>query len=314
MYWGVALFQGLCWLSLLALVGTYTWLSVRQHRVHPGLWLALGIFVMSWLESPYDNVMFAVFHPDFYRLPSWPLINLTQGGLPVIAPTGYIMYFLLPAAIAVPIGRWAVRRYRWREPYALLGVGLMVGMVFDAVIETSQASFLHLWTFARTTPGLTVFPGTAAQVPVTVYLAMGLFMMVATYLLGRRIDDEPVLDRWVATKVRPGPARTVAVAVAYVAVTHAVYLATMAPHAITKHAGMLTVAGPEQPYPGIAPQPAGVQANGAVGTLILVVWLVGLAVGAFLLARRFDPAAATGRDAAKDASAQKVPAHLRAHS
>ena len=144
MYWGVALFQGLCWVSLLALVGTYTWLSVRQHRVHPGLWLALGIFVMSWLESPYDNVMFAVFHPDFYRLPSWPLINLTQGGLPVIAPTGYIMYFLLPAAIAVPIARWAVRRYGWHEPYALLGVGLVVGLVFDGVIdEVGGAGRVH---------------------------------------------------------------------------------------------------------------------------------------------------------------------------
>jgi hypothetical protein len=310
MYWGVGLFQGLCWVSLLALVGTYTWLSARQHRVHPGLWLALGIFVMSWLESPYDNVMFAVFHPDFYRLPSWPLINLTQGGLPVIAPTGYIMYFLLPAAFAVPIARRAVGRYGWREPYALLGVGLVVGMVFDGVIETSQASFLHLWTFARTTPGLTVFPGTAAQVPVTVYLAMGLFMMVATYLLGRRIDDEPVLERWVATKVRPGAVRTVAVAVAYIVVTHAVYLATMAPHAITKLAGMLTVAGPAQPYPGIAPQPAGIQANGAVGTLILVGWLVGLAVGAFVLARRFDPAAATGRGTTKVPSPQTVSAEL----
>ena len=121
---------------------------------------------------------------------------------------------------------------------------------------------------------------------------MGLFIMVATYLLGRRIDDEPLLDRWVATKVRPGPLRTVAVAVAYIAVTHAVYLATMAPHAITKLAGMLTVAGPAQPYAEIAPQLAGIQAHGAVGTLILVLWLVGLAVGAFLLARRFDPGAA----------------------
>ena len=83
------------------------------------------------------------------------------------------MYFLLPAAIAVPIARWAVRRYGWREPYALLGVGLAVGMVFDGVIETSQASFLHLWTFARTTPGLTVFPGTTAEVPVTLLSGHG---------------------------------------------------------------------------------------------------------------------------------------------
>jgi hypothetical protein len=293
MYWAVAAFQGLCWVSLLALVGTYTWLSLRQHRVHPGLWLALGIFVMSWLESPYDNVMFAVFHPDFYRLPSWGPIGLTQGGLPVIAPTGYIMYFLLPAAIAVPIARWAFRRYGWRESYALLGTGLLVGMVFDGVIETGQASFLHLWTFARTAPGLTVFPGTAAQVPVTVYLAMGLFMMVTTYLLGRRIDGEPMLDHWVATRVAAGSGRVVAVGFAYVAVAHAVYLATMTPHVITKLAGMLTVAGPAQPYAEIAPQPAGGQANGAVGTLILVVWLAGLGVAAFLLARRYDPAASS---------------------
>ena len=106
------------------------------------------------------------------------------------------------------------------------------------------------------------------------------------------------------------PRSTVAVAVAYIVVTHVVYLATMAPHAITKLAGMLTVAGPAQPYPGIAPQPAGIQANGAVGTLILVGWLVGLAVGAFVLARRFDPAAATGRGTTKVPSPQTVSAEL----
>jgi hypothetical protein len=77
---------------------------------------------------------------------------------------------------------------------------------------------------------------------------------------------------------------------------------------------MLTVAGPARPYAEIAPQPAGIQANGAVGTLILVVWLVGLAVAAFLLARRFDPGAAPRTSSVKDASAAQVSAGLSTHS
>jgi hypothetical protein len=289
-FWGVVVFETACWVGFPALVGTFAWQSIRRRRVQTGLWLALGILCMSWLESPYDNTMYAVFHPDFHRLPAWGPIGATQGGLPVIAPPGYVVYFLLPAVIAVPIARWAMRRFAWREPYALLGMGLAVGMIWDGVIETGQASMLHLWTFTRTAPGLTVFPGTVAQVPVTVYLAMGLFIMAATYLLGRRVDGEAVLERWVAVRTRPGARRTVATAVTYIVAAHIVYVATMIPHAITKLAGMLTLAGPLQPYPQIAPQPAGLQTNGPLGAAILVVWLIGLAVGAFVLARRYDPA------------------------
>jgi hypothetical protein len=301
MFWGVAVFQTACFVGFPALVGAYAWQSVRRRRVQAGLWLALGILSMSWLESPYDNTMYAVFHPDFARLPAWGPIGLTQGGLPVIAPPGYVVYFLLPAVIAVPIARWAMRRFGWSEPTALLGVGLAVGMAFDGVIETGQASTLHLWTFARTAPGLTQFPGTVAQVPVTVYLAMGLFMMAVTYLLGRRVgDDEPVLESWVAARTAPGNGRLIATAAAYIGIAHLVYVATMVPHAITKLAGMLTLAGPLQPYPEIAPQPAGPQANGLLGTAILVVWLLGLTVAAFVLVRRSDPGTEPAAPAGSD--------------
>lgn len=295
MFWGVAVFQTACWVGFTVLVGAYGWHSLRRRRIQTGSWLALGILSMSWLESPYDNTMYAVFHPDFARLPAWGPVGITQGGLPVIAPPGYVVYFLLPAVIAVPIARWAMHRFDWAEPTTLMAVGLTVGMVFDAVIETGHASTLHLWTFARTAPGLTLFPGTLAQVPLTVYLAMGLFMMVVTYLLGRRIGaDEPVLERWVAARTAPGAGRLFATAAAYIAVVHLVYLATMVPHVITKLAGMLTLAGPIQPYPEIAPQPAGPQTNGPLGTAILVVWLLGLTVASFVLVRRHDPAPAAG--------------------
>lgn len=301
MFWGVAVFQTACFVGFPALVGTYVWQSVRRRRVQTGLWLALGILSMSWLESPYDNTMYAVFHPDFARLPAWGPIGLTQGGLPVIAPPGYVVYFLLPAVIAVPVARWAMRRFAWPEPTALLGIGLVVGMTFDVVIETGQASTLHLWTFVRTAPGLTLFPGTSAQVPVTVYLAMGLFMMSVTYLLGRRVGvDEPVLESWVAARTAPGAGRLVATAAAYIVVAHLVYVATMVPHAITKLAGMLTLAGPIQPYPEIAPQPAGPQTDGPLGTTILVVWLLGLTVAAFVLVRRYDPVPVPGAPAGTD--------------
>jgi hypothetical protein len=67
---------------------------------------------------------------------------------------------------------------------------------------------------------------------------------------------------------------------------------------------MLTLAGPLQPYPQIAPQPAGPQTNGPLGAAVLVVRLVGLGVGAFVPARRYDPGLCSPRVA--DSAATSV--------
>ena len=93
------------------MLGAFTYLSYKRGRILPGLWFVLGIFAMSWIEAPFDNAMYAQFHPDFHRLPAIGPIGMTQGQLPVIAPPGYIMYFLLPALIAVGIAKLIIKRF-----------------------------------------------------------------------------------------------------------------------------------------------------------------------------------------------------------
>jgi hypothetical protein len=42
--------------------------------------------------------MYVQFHPDMYRLPR-AVLAATDGGARVVAPVGYVMYYVLPSPI-----------------------------------------------------------------------------------------------------------------------------------------------------------------------------------------------------------------------
>src|ERR1700739_3195693 len=138
MYWAVAVFETLCWLVFFSMIGTFTYLSYKRGRILPGLWFVLGIFAMSWIEAPFDNAMYAQFHPDFNRLPPIAPLGMTQGQLPAIAPPVYIMYFLLSAFIAVRIANLIIKRFNTNRVKTLVSCGLAVGIIWDLSIEGLQ--------------------------------------------------------------------------------------------------------------------------------------------------------------------------------
>jgi hypothetical protein len=291
MYWGVVVFESLCWIVFVSMLGGFAYNSYRKGRIVPDLWMMLGIFAMSWLESPYDNAMYAQFHPDFHRLPAWGPIGMTQGQLPLISPPGYIMYFLLPALLASAIANWLIKRTNWSRARTLLTVGLVVGLVWDGLIEGLQAQYLHLWVFSRTVPGLNISSDIGLY-PVYCALAMGTFIMAATYLIGNLTKDgDSVIDAWARSQATsPGATRALQ-AVGYIAFCNLVYASAYLPMAITKYGGMMTQTGVLVPYPGeiaMQPESAAPQDNGALGAVIM--W--GLLVTAVLIyavwAKRMD--------------------------
>ncbi len=308
MYWGVVVFELLCWVVFFAMLGTFAYLSYKRRRALPGLWLVLGIFAMSWIEAPFDNAMYVQFHPDFHRLPAIGPIGMTQGQLPVIAPPGYIMYFLLPALIAVGVAKLIIKRYGTSPVNTLVASGLVVGIIWDTSIEGLQAQFLHLWTFSRVVPGLAISNGMGLM-PAYVPLAMAAFIVGAAYVVGNTTSEgDSVIDVWVTSKTTSPGARLALQAVAYIVFCNVLYALTYLPHAITKYVGMLTQTGVLVPHPGriaMQPESGAPQSNGALGAVIM--W--GLLIGCLTLTWWW--ARATDRHLIRAKSFPAVPVHHR---
>jgi hypothetical protein len=290
-FWGVVVFETLCWVVFFSMLGTFTYLSFKRGRVLPGLWFVLGIFAMSWIEAPFDNAMYAQFHPDFHRLPAIGPIGMTQGQLPVIAPPGYIMYFLLPALIAVGVANLIIKRRNTNRVNTLMACGLAVGIIWDLSIEGLQAQYLHLWTFSRVVPGLAL-SNDMGLLPSYIPLAMAAFIVFAAVVVGNTTPEgDSVIDVWAASKTTSPGARLGLQAIAYIVGCNVVYALTYLPHAITKYVGMLTQAGMLAPYPGeiaMQPESGAPQSNGLLGAIIMWGMLIGCVALTWWWATRTD--------------------------
>ena len=176
-------------------------LSFRQHRLHPLLLLCISAISFSWIEAPYDWAMYAQFAPAITRMPSWWPLNMTWGGLPASVPLGYISYFVLPALIGTALGRWLSAKFHWRLPLVLLTTGLVVGILWALLFNAILGARLGMFYYGLVIPGLAIFEGTKHQYPLYDSLAMGIQMMVFTYLLGRTdAEGRNVIEVWAAQR------------------------------------------------------------------------------------------------------------------
>ncbi|MCV7151377.1 spirocyclase AveC family protein [Mycolicibacterium pyrenivorans] len=231
-------------------------LSYRQKRLNPVLLLSVCALSFSWMEAPYDWACYANFDPSWPRMPSWWPFNYTWGGLPASVPLGYIPYFVLPAVIGATIGRWLAAKFHWRRPWTLLTVGLVVGCVwaflFNAILGARGGSTQYGYVIG----GLALWEGEKWQYPLYDTLAMGVQMMLFTYLMGRTDSKgRTVLESWAAKRTSTR-SKTIALAIAAVIVVgHLTYAAVFLPHLITKLAGYQNVGPTEEIFPGYPNQP-----------------------------------------------------------
>lgn len=235
-------------------VGIY--LSYRRRRIHPLLLLGVSAISFSWIESPYDWAMYAQFPPALPRMPSWWPLNMTWGGLPLAVPIGYVSYFIIPAVTASALGRRLSAKFNWRRPITLLVVGLIVGFCWALFFNAFTGAQLGNFYYGYVIPGLAIFEGTKHQYPLYDSLAMGIQMMVFTYLLGRTDGQgRNVIDMWADKRSKSRGQSAVLSIVAVIVVGHVVYGAVFAPHLITKLGGYVTAGPTEQLYPGVPNQP-----------------------------------------------------------
>jgi hypothetical protein len=231
-------------------------LSFRRGRPHPLLLLCISAISFSWIEAPYDWAVYAQFPPAIPRMPSWWPLNMTWGGLPASVPPGYIAYFVLPAVIGASLGRWSSSKFQWRAPITLLISGLVVGCLWAFLFNGILGARLGVVHYGRVIEGLALWPGTKHQYPFYDSLAMGVQMMVFSYLLGRTDSQgRTPIEAWAHSRSKSRIRSSLLSIVAVVVIGHVVYLSVFAPHLATKSLGLVTV-GPTEPlFEGVPNQP-----------------------------------------------------------
>jgi hypothetical protein len=232
-------------------------LSYRRGRLHALLLLCISAFSFSWIEAPYDWAVYAQFHPAIPRMPAWWPLNMTWGGgLPAAVPPGYIAYFVLPAVIGVALGRWFITTFGLRAPTSLLVVGLVVGSLWALLFNGYLGAQLGVFYYGRVIEGLALSPGTKHQYPLYDALAMGVQMMVFTYLLGRTDSQQrSLIEAWADSKAKNALQSSCLCIAAVIVIGHAVYLSVFAPHLATKLLHLQTVGPTEQLFQGVPNQP-----------------------------------------------------------
>ena len=231
-------------------------LSYRRGRPHALLLLCISAISFSWIEAPYDWAVYAQFPPAIPRMPSWWPLNMTWGGLPAAVPPGYIAYFVLPAAIGVSLGRWLIARFHWRAPITFLTVGLVVGGLWAFIFNAILGAQLGVFYYGRVIEGLAMREGTKHQYPLYDALAMGVQMMVFTYILGRTdsLGRTPI-EVWADSKSKSHLRSSLLSIAAVIVIGHVVYLSVFAPHLATKLLHLQTVGPTEQLFEGVPNQP-----------------------------------------------------------
>ena len=105
-------------------------------------------------------------------------------------------------------------------------------------------------------PGLAIREGTVHQYPLYDSLAMGIQMMLFTYLLGRTdAQGRNVIEMWAASRAKNRVGSSILSVIAVVVIGNVLYSAVFAPHLVTKLGGWVTVEAPGELFPGVPNQP-----------------------------------------------------------
>ncbi len=231
-------------------------LSYQKRRLHPLLLVCISAISFSWIEAPYDWAVYAQFPPAIPRMPEWWPLNMTWGGLPAAVPPGYIAYFVLPAFIGAYVGRRLSAVYNTRISITLLLTGLCVGFTWAFLFNALLGAQLGVFYYGRVIEGLALWEGTKHQYPLYDALAMGVQMMVFTYILGRTDKKgRTFVEVWAESRTRTQTGAALLSIAGIIVIGHTVYLSVFMPHYITKVMGLVTVGPTEQLFEGIPNQP-----------------------------------------------------------
>ena len=158
--------------------------------------------------------------------------------------------------IGAAIGRRLSAKFQWRAPITLLITGLVVGCLWAFAFNAILGAQLGVVYYGRVIEGLALWPGTKHQYPLYDSLAMGVQMMVFTYLLGRTDPGgRTLVEAWADSRSKSLLRSSLLSVAAFIAIGHVVYLSVFAPHLVTKVLQLQTVGPTEQLFEGVPNQP-----------------------------------------------------------
>jgi hypothetical protein len=154
------------------------------------------------------------------------------------------------------LGRRLSTRFQWRRPITLLSVGLIVGCIWALLFNAIIGARLGVFYYGRVISGLALWEGTKHQYPLYDALAMGVQVMVFTYILGRTDPQgRSLIDVWAESKSNSRLQSAFLSIAAVIVLGHAVYVAVFAPHLVTKMSGLVDAGPTEQLFEGVPNQP-----------------------------------------------------------
>jgi hypothetical protein len=244
------------WVGGFGFIAVGVYLTYRRRRLHPLLLVCIAAISISWIEAPYDWAMYAQFAPAIPRMPGWWPLNMTWHGLPASVPIGYVSYFVTPALVGAALGRRLSARLHWRRPVTLLSIGLVVGFVWACLFNGILGARTGVFYYGRVIPGLALFQGTKHQYPLYDALAMGVMVMVFSYLLGRTDGEgRTAVETWAGARTTNPALAMILSVVGVMVIANLLYGAVFAPHLTAKLEGWETAAPNARLFPGVPNQP-----------------------------------------------------------
>ena len=138
---------------------------IRGWRRNPGspvMLMFLCTTLIVWQDPIMNWSPFAVYNPDLIHWPeSWPLVSLSPTVEPFVV-FGYVMFYFGPYFPAVWIlrklqAKYGPKSFVSRHPLVSLGLfDLVIGFVFDALLENSLVHCGHVHLLAGDSVGLGV--------------------------------------------------------------------------------------------------------------------------------------------------------------
>ena len=115
---------------------------------------------------------------------------------------------------------------------------------------------MGVFHYAYVIPGLGLFEGTLHQYPIYDAIAMGIQMMVFTYLLGRTdAQGRNVIEMWSDKLSKTRVQSAIVSVITVIVLGNVLYGAVFAPHLVTKQMGLVTSGPDVQLFPGVPNQP-----------------------------------------------------------
>ena len=157
---------------------------------------------------------------------------------------------MLPTVIGAGLGRGLSSKFNWPRPTTLLATGLGVGFVWAFLFNGIIGARLGVFYYGRVIPGLSLWEGTKHQYPLYDALAMGVMVMVFSYILGRTDPDgRTVIEIFADSRTMGRLGASIVSVIAAVLIANVLYAAVFGPHLVAKIEGWETAGPKAQLFP-----------------------------------------------------------------